>query len=629
MAVQTNDSMINKRVKLLDGTRAKIVKVLASSYRLDNDEKIPARKVMQKGRSFVETELTMRDLEDTGAGFVVKAEAEEKKAPAKKKSTSRGTKQSKNSTKETKKPRRSRKAKAEQEEEKPSRSRKPSRSKKADKEDAQLSRRERRQAKKAQEAKAAKTSKPKAEKTKEREILDFSTASPLDKIREFVRTDLNEYLVERYSNVNAVVVETSRAPKNQPDQGEIRLHIVVDVPKPEHHSTEYYLEIAKAAGANCRTPSEKVQNRLADLLEIEEADFVLEVGQVLLSEDGTYYVFAGIIAADKQFALVAVKDEQVQKIKYSGFEALDWTGSNVEEIFGPSIETVGIPTDEEITESDDDDFELEEGTTTPLSAIDWENTDREVLMDLLSDNYDRDTIIEFIIDHPELEPSDEDLELPDAELIEMLVDVMTESEEEFEDDVEDGDADLDDADDELEDEDLDGDDLDEDEFETVEAEEVEEDDLDESEEVEDDLDEEVEDSDDADEVEEEVELDAATRKEMVNALIEAEELTPKMAKRMSDDDLAELYSELFPDEAEDEDEVEEELTPDEMREELIAEEELTKRLAAKMSDDEIIELYNDVFGDVHHEGEDDLDDEDGDDVEDDLDEVEDEEDDLR
>ena len=76
-------------------------------------------------------------------------------------------------------------------------------------------------------------------------------------------------------------------------------------------------------------------------------------------------------------------------------------------------------------------------------------------------------------------------------------------------------------------------------------------------------------------------------------------------------------------------EAEEELTPDEMREELIAEEELTKRLAAKMSDDEIIELYNDVFGDVHHEGEDDLDDEDGDDVEDDLDEVEDEEDDLR
>ena len=102
MSILTDASMVGKTVKALNGDRCKIVKALKDNYKLDNGNLIRAKQVMQKGRGFVQTDLTMRDLEDSGAGYVTLKDSGTSKTPAKKpanKPASSGTKQSKNSAK--------------------------------------------------------------------------------------------------------------------------------------------------------------------------------------------------------------------------------------------------------------------------------------------------------------------------------------------------------------------------------------------------------------------------------------------------------------------------------------------------------------------------------------------------
>ena len=598
---------------------------MASSYRLADGSKIPARKVMLKGKSYVETELTMRDLEDTGEGFVVQKEAEtpKKKGTGTKKTTtsSRGTKQSKSSKASdkkasSKKPTRKTR-KAEKEEAEAETKSKSTRSKKTVK-------RRNQKADSAEPVKSKRSAKSKEKvevKESTRYPLTFENPDPLSKIRNFLRLTLEEHLQTYHNNIEAVTAETVRT-KEDLSSGEIRIHITATQPEPDHHSLDFYLKIAKNAGSTCKTPGETVQAKLAERLDVEDdADFTLEVGHLLLDESGCRLLFTGINKETKSFVLLDIDNEQIIELKYSGFDALDWTGSTLEQVMGPGIEDV--KSNEDSVDDDGSEFDIEEQTKTPLTALDWENTEPEVLVELISDNYSHEELIEFVKGHEDLEPSKEDLKLDFADLVQLTVDVLTDTDEDFEEEGEDADLDFEDSasDDEIEDAD----------FEEIEDEEAEDesedednlglddDDIDDIVDEAEDEDEEAE--DDAEEVEDEdeVELDAEMRKAMVAALVKAEELTPKMAKRLSDGELSELYSEIFHVEGEDEEDEddEEELTVAEMTEALIESGDLTAKLAKRLSDEDIAELYAETFD--AESVEDDAEDEDEDEVEDDED----------
>lgn len=584
MSILTDASMVGKTVKALNGDRCKIVKALKDNYKLDNGNLIRAKQVMQKGRGFVQTDLTMRDLEDSGAGYVTPKDSGTSKTPAKKtpakkpanKPASSGTKQSKNSAKSKEKTetRRKRKPKQEAKEEKASTPRRTQSSKSKT------------------PAKAPAKTPAQAESKIKRVALEGNSKSTLEKLRKFIDMTVNEHLTTYHSNISAV--NTGVLVHKDYDQIEFQIRVALDVPKPEHHNNEYYFAIAKEIGANLKTPGSKIQSMLATRLDIDEADleeeFVLSVGDILLDEEGNHLIFCGMTkrSGKNQIVLVDVKNEQALEVDLKFFDTLDWTSSTLNEMFGPSIEDVDVA-DDDLT----DDFDIED-ELVPIAELDWENTDRETLIDLLSLNYADEDIIEFLENNKDIEVTEEDLEAPINELIENLVSVMKDEEIDFEED-DDLEAALEEGDD-LEDDDLE-DDLDE------ELEDGDDDGLedDEDEELEDDLD---DDLDDGEEVEaEELDVDA-----MLEELLESNALTAAQSRKMSDEEIVSKYYEVFGEDEELEEEAEE-LTIDEMADALLDADVISAKELRKMSDDDIAEAYAENF-DAELDAEEEVEDED-------------------
>tara|TARA_Y100000034_G_scaffold25572_1_gene30152 strand:- start:15456 stop:17255 length:1800 start_codon:yes stop_codon:yes gene_type:complete len=584
MSILTDASMVGKTVKALNGDRCKIVKALKDNYKLDNGNLIRAKQVMQKGRGFVQTDLTMRDLEDSGAGYVTLKDSGTSKTPAKKpanKPASSGTKQSKNSAKskeEKTETRRKRKPKQESKEEKASTPRRTQSSKTKT---------------------PAKTPDKTPAKTKskiERVALEGNSKSTLEKLRKFIDITVNEHLVTYHSNINAVT--TGVLVNKDYDQIEFQVRVALDVPKPEHHNNEYYFAIAKEIGANLKTPSSKIQAMLATRLDIDEADleeeFVLSVGDILLDEEGNHLIFCGMTkrSGKNQIVLVDVKNEQALEVDLKFFDTLDWTSSTLTEMFGPSIEDVDVA-DDDLT----DDFDIED-ELVPIAELDWENTDRETLIDLLSLSYSDEDIIEFLENNDDIEVTKEDLEAPINELIENLVSIMKDEEIDFEED-DDLEAALEEGDD-LEDDELEDDEL--------------EDDLDEEledEELEDDLDDDLEDG-------EEVEAEELDVDDMLEELLASNAITAAQSRKMSDEKIVSKYYEVFG-EDEDEDELEEEaeeLTVDEMADALLDADVISAKELRKMSDEDIAEAYAENF-DAELDAEEEIEDEDEDELLDD------------
>ena len=584
MSILTDASMVGKTVKALNGDRCKIVKALKDNYKLDNGNLIRAKQVMQKGRGFVQTDLTMRDLEDSGAGYVTLKDSGTSKTPAKKpanKPASSGTKQSKNSAKskeEKTETRRKRKPKQESKEEKASTPRRTQSSKTKT---------------------PAKTPDKTPAKTKskiERVALEGNSKSTLEKLRKFIDITVNEHLVTYHSNINAVT--TGVLVNKDYDQIEFQVRVALDVPKPEHHNNEYYFAIAKEIGANLKTPSSKIQAMLATRLDIDEADleeeFVLSVGDILLDEEGNHLIFCGMTkrSGKNQIVLVDVKNEQALEVDLKFFDTLDWTSSTLTEMFGPSIEDVDVA-DDDLT----DDFDIED-ELVPIAELDWENTDRETLIDLLSLSYSDEDIIEFLENNDDIEVTKEDLEAPINELIENLVSIMKDEEIDFEED-DDLEAALEEGDD-LEDDELEDDEL--------------EDDLDEEledEELEDDLDDDLEDG-------EEVEVEELDVDDMLEELLASNAITAAQSRKMSDEKIVSKYYEVFG-EDEDEDELEEEaeeLTVDEMADALLDADVISAKELRKMSDEDIAEAYAENF-DAELDAEEEIEDEDEDELLDD------------
>ena len=593
MSILTDASMVGKTVKALNGDRCKIVKALKDNYKLDNGNLIRAKQVMQKGRGFVQTDLTMRDLEDSGAGYVTLKDSGTSKTPAKKpanKPASSGTKQSKNSAKskeEKTETRRKRKPKQESKEEKASTPRRTQSSKTKT---------------------PAKTPDKTPAKTKskiERVALEGNSKSTLEKLRKFIDITVNEHLVTYHSNINAVT--TGVLVNKDYDQIEFQVRVALDVPKPEHHNNEYYFAIAKEIGANLKTPSSKIQAMLATRLDIDEADleeeFVLSVGDILLDEEGNHLIFCGMTkrSGKNQIVLVDVKNEQALEVDLKFFDTLDWTSSTLTEMFGPSIEDVDVA-DDDLT----DDFDIED-ELVPIAELDWENTDRETLIDLLSLSYSDEDIIEFLENNDDIEVTKEDLEAPINELIENLVSIMKDEEIDFEED-DDLEAALEEGDD-LEDDELEDDELEDDELE---------DDLDEEledEELEDDLDDDLEDG-------EEVEVEELDVDDMLEELLASNAITAAQSRKMSDEKIVSKYYEVFG-EDEDEDELEEEaeeLTVDEMADALLDADVISAKELRKMSDEDIAEAYAENFDaelDAELDAEEEIEDEDEDELLDD------------
>jgi hypothetical protein len=383
MAVQTNAAMKNKRVKLLDGDRVKIIGALAASYKLDNGDKLHARKVMLKGKSFLETSLTMRDLEDTGLGYVVIPEKDV--APEKTKKVA----------------------------EKPARTKK-----------------------------TKKTSKSKAKEEvvvaeKPRMALEFQTKEHLNKIRQSIVGILREQLVTQYVNIENVISEASTF-EDDSARGELRLQILINLPKPKHHSLQYYLDIASEAGANLKTPSAKLQAKLAQRLDLNEDEVEVSVGDVLDDESGQRYIFAGVNPLDKKFALIDIENEQVVSGGFSFFEGLDYL-SDFETIMGEGLEDIEGRSDN-IDDEDpelDDDLDIED--LDPLSSItDWTSVERDSMVEMIVGNYSRKDILEFIEKCTDLDLEEGDEELDTSELVGMMVDELRdENDETFEEDEED------------------------------------------------------------------------------------------------------------------------------------------------------------------------------------------------
>jgi len=586
MSILTDASMVGKTVKALNGDRCKIVKALKDNYKLDNGNLIRAKQVMQKGRGFVQTDLTMRDLEDSGAGYVTLKDSgttAKAKTPAKKpanKPASSGTKQSKNSAKskeEKTETRRKRKPKQEAKEEKASTPRRTQSSKSKT------------------PAKTPAKAPAKVESKIKRVALEGSSKSTMEKLRKFIDMTVNEHLTTYHSNISAV--NTGVLVHKDYDQIEFQIRVALDVPKPEHHNNEYYFAIAKEIGANLKTPGSKIQSMLATRLDIDEADleeeFVLSVGDILLDEEGKHLIFCGMTkrSGKNQIVLVDVKNEQALEVDLKFFDTLDWTSSTLNEMFGPSIEDVGVAGDD-LT----DDFDIED-ELVPIAELDWENTDRETLIDLLSLSYSDEDIIEFLENNKDIEVTKEDLEAPINELIENLVSVMKDEEIDFEEE-----DDLEDAleeDDDLEDDELedDLDDLDE-ELEDELDEELEEDGLEEDEELEDDL-------DDGEEYEAE-ELDIDT---MLEELLASNALTASQSRKMSDEKIVSKYYEVFGEDEEELEEEAEELTIDEMADALLDANVISAKELRKMSDDDIAEAYAENF-DAELDAEEEVEDED-------------------
>lgn len=578
MSILTDASMVGKTVKALNGDRCKIVKALKDNYKLDNGNLIRAKQVMQKGRGFVQTDLTMRDLEDSGAGYVTLKDSGTSKTPAKKpakkpasKPASSGTKQSKNSAKskeEKTETRRKRKPKQEAKEEKASTPRRTQNSK----------------------SKTPAKTPAKAESKIKRVALEGSSKSTMEKLRKFIDMTVNEHLTTYHSNISAV--NTGVLVHKDYDQIEFQIRVALDVPKPEHHNNEYYFAIAKEIGANLKTPGSKIQSMLATRLDIDEADleeeFMLSVGDILLDEEGNHLIFCGMTkrSGKNQIVLVDVKNEQALEVDLKFFDTLDWTSSTLNEMFGPSIEDVDVAGDD-LT----DDFDIED-ELVPIAELDWENTDRETLIDLLSLSYSDEDIIEFLENNKDIEVTEEDLEAPINELIENLVSVMKDEEIDFEED--------DDLEDALEE----GDDLEDDDLEDDLDEELEEGDdaLEEDDDLEDDLD---DDLDGGEEVEaEELDVDA-----MLEELLASNALTATQSRKMSDEEIVSKYYEVF---GEDEDELEEEaeeLTIDEMADALLDADVISAKELRKMSDDDIAEAYAENF-DAELDAEEEVEDED-------------------
>ena len=590
MSILTDASMVGKTVKALNGDRCKIVKALKDNYKLDNGNLIRAKQVMQKGRGFVQTDLTMRDLEDSGAGYVTLKDSGTSKTPAKKpanKPASSGTKQSKNSAKskeEKTETRRKRKPKQESKEEKASTPRRTQSSKTKT---------------------PAKTPDKTPAKTKskiERVALEGNSKSTLEKLRKFIDITVNEHLVTYHSNINAVT--TGVLVNKDYDQIEFQVRVALDVPKPEHHNNEYYFAIAKEIGANLKTPSSKIQAMLATRLDIDEADleeeFVLSVGDILLDEEGNHLIFCGMTkrSGKNQIVLVDVKNEQALEVDLKFFDTLDWTSSTLTEMFGPSIEDVDVA-DDDLT----DDFDIED-ELVPIAELDWENTDRETLIDLLSLSYSDEDIIEFLENNDDIEVTKEDLEAPINELIENLVSIMKDEEIDFEED-DDLEAALEEGDD-LEDDELEDDELEDDLDEELE---------DEDEDLEDDLDDDLEDG-------EEVEVEELDVDDMLEELLASNAITAAQSRKMSDEKIVSKYYEVFG-EDEDEDELEEEaeeLTVDEMADALLDADVISAKELRKMSDEDIAEAYAENFDaelDAELDAEEEIEDEDEDELLDD------------
>jgi hypothetical protein len=426
MAVQTSDAMMNKRVKLLDGTRTKIVKVLSTSYSTESGDKIPARKLMQKGKSFVETDLTMRDLEDTGAGYVVAADSGStkttKKSSTKKKTTrSSGTKQSKSSGKKTSSSRR-RKAKAEDEaDEKPTRSRRRKSTKAKDEKPARKSR-----SKKKEEAAAV-------EEMADLPALTFEGEQPLRGIRQEIEVVISDMLNERYSNISAVISEDIRSDEN-PETAAMTFQVAIERPMPKHHSMEYYIEIAREAGAKPEAKlNESVKTRFCTALDIDVTEMP-DPGFVLVDEEGNRFVYGGPDTVNKCFVFVSVEDEQVtvqtlQELRANTAEFLDGLDvfGDFRAVMGDSIEDV----EQTNTEVDlDDSLDFDEDQRIAIKDLDWDNLDENTARELLSGNYTREELEKFAVE--ELEAGEDELAYTDSQLIDGIVAALYSDDEDFE-----------------------------------------------------------------------------------------------------------------------------------------------------------------------------------------------------
>ena len=569
--VQTNEAMVGKRIKLEDGSRVKIEEAQASGYKLSNGDRLPARKVEKRGRGFIETDLTMRDLEDTGEGYVVKPGSEEaspkksatrKKTTGKKKTTSKKKEETGRTTRNSKT--KSKSKTKDSEEKRTTRKTKTTRSKKKD--DAPSS-------KKTVSRRRTKAKEEKVEtKPARNQEIELKNKSQMEKIQTAIRLAVGEILAP-YTNIDS---QSTCLMANPPKSAfSVTIEVKTSLVKPEHHSLSYYKSIAKDAGARIITLKPNIQAKIAERLEPEESvrdSFVLEYGDILLDEDGTTkLVYSGVNVKESKFVLVNMSTEQVIEIGLSGFDSLDTTGVNVASL-GMSIEEYNQEL-ESAADVDDDEFAIDsDEDKTPLESLDWDNTDHETLVDLLSDVYTEEELIAFA---EQMDASEEELEAPISELIEMIVAAQKEESEDFED-----------ADEEPESEELELGDL-----------EMDEDDL----ETEDDLD--LEDAEDLDGMEEVIENKLSIR-EMAAALVESGDYTPKGLKRLSDDEIEQEYQDLIGDQ----EEVAEELpTLEEMKEILVSDGQVTPKGLKRMEDEEIESLYIEVYGDEVEDDQDDVD----------------------
>ena len=569
--VQTNEAMVGKRIKLEDGSRVKIAEAQASGYKLSNGDRLPARKVEKRGRSFIETDLTMRDLEDTGEGYVVKPGSEEaspkrsatrKKTTGKKKTTSKKKEETGRTTRNSKT--KSKSKTKDSEEKRSTRKTKTTRNKKKDEAPSSKKTVSRRRTK-------AKEEKPATKPARSQEI-ELKNKPQLEKIQTAIRLAVGEILAP-YTNIDSQNTCLMADPSKSAFS--VTIGVKTSLVKPEHHSLSYYKSIAKEAGARIITLKPNIQAKIAERLEPEESvrdSFVLEYGDILLDEDGTTkLVYSGVNVKESKFVLVNMSTEQVIEIGLSGFDSLDTTGVNVASL-GMSIEEYNQEL-ESAADVDDDEFAIDsDEDKTPLESLDWDNTDHETLVDLLSDVYTEEELIAFA---EQMDASEEELEAPISELIEMIVAAQKEESEDFED-----------ADEEPESDELELGDI-----------EMDEDDL----ETEDDLD--LEDAEDLDGMEEVVENKLSIR-EMAAALVESGDYTPKGLKRLSDDEIEQEYQDLIGDQ---EEEAEELPTLEEMKETLVSDGQVTPKGLKRMEDEEIERLYIEVYGDEVEDDQDDVD----------------------
>ena len=569
--VQVNESLIGRKVTLVDGTATKITGVTTRGYKLkDRAKQLIAISLVKVGAKFIEIEKPKAsEIEDSGKGFanIIDPDLYEEVFG---------------------KPMKGAKAKAKT----------PAKSKTKSK-------------KTPAKSKAKSKSKPKKERVVKKEHVDsFATKEILEplisKVSEAVRAHIDSnYTYDGELEINTEVFAPEIVDDPNGPVISINCSVVQELPEQEVDVPVEVTMSLKAKKIVTKGLWEKVTKAQAKA----EAAFgaPLTVGSLLESEKGTEFLFAGARKTEEGARLVfdATGDKEVVKqlTIARASELLSFVTPDEDEVdfddddmsdddfdFADGDELDADESSEMASTLTEDVFEQFEGNAEAIAEYLLENYTTDVMITYVEENYEESREINKIIN------SEDALKL--AELI-----ADTETPEEDGEELEDGDE-LDDMDmgDDLDelgdlDEDEAGDEIDEDDFDEGDAE----------------LDEEGDESELDDEVGDgELDIDV-----MADALIDGDFVGAKELRRMEDADIIAAYEKAFPD-----DEAEELPSVDEMVDELLDADALDPKAVRRMTDADITSAYL-AHTQVEVDGDELLD---GDDLDDELDESLDDED---